>query len=152
MGMRPIVLRTCVSPLQGSIVEFVVYLGAHTPSYGVTLFQSFCKEMPALPPQQPTSCLSGTPVAGMTAFPGDSSLRWNDGLSGRFQLGQPEKLRVASIYIEESFLEVVDCEWEPWQTGARYSPEDTDQPQFACAMFHILTASYFRPCRCQERP
>ena len=25
------------------------------------------QEIPAFPPQQPTSCLSGTPVAGMTA-------------------------------------------------------------------------------------
>ena len=40
MGMRPVVLRTLVSPLQGFIFEIVVYLGAHAPSYGVTLFQS----------------------------------------------------------------------------------------------------------------
>ena len=47
-----------------------------------------CEEIPAFPPQQPTSCLPGTPDVGMTAvmgndgiviFSGDASLRWHDG-------------------------------------------------------------------------
>ena len=39
-GVLPVVLRTMVSPLQGSIGNAATYLEAHAPSYCVTLFQS----------------------------------------------------------------------------------------------------------------
>ena len=37
------------------------------------------QEIPAFPPQQPTSCLSGTPGAGMTAMAGMTA--WGAGMT-----------------------------------------------------------------------
>ena len=68
---------------------------------------------------------------------------------GRQQQASPVKLSCLNMNPSVIIPRVTQLSGFPMHCKVTHS---NNQHQFTCAMFHILTKPYFRPCRCQQRP